>query len=201
MFDLSLSTSRPILKTYVRYLSTYHCALDHFPKISRSRRRRTTWHGWLIFQCWSIVKAQKLKHKVYLARNRPFAWLLSGFVSGTENRLLRATQSFWIVKTPMQNAFFKLFRFDFDRCFCTVREKRPLARSFTVVEQVLNLFFWPPQAFKVVPYFSFHWCRVYMKLDLARHIHVSCAELRYLVDVRLESTDRHFIEKSDLATM
>ena len=57
----------------------------------------------------------------------------------------------------MQNAFFKLFWFDFDRCFCTDREKRLLARSF-VAEQILNLFFWPPQAFKVVPYFSIHWC-------------------------------------------
>ena len=40
----------------------------------------------------------------------------------------------------MQNAFFKLFRFaiDFECCFCTDREKRPLARSF-VVEQILNL--------------------------------------------------------------
>ena len=59
----------------------------------------------------------------------------------------------------MQNAFFKLFWFDFDRCFCADREKRPLARSF-VVEQILSLFFWPPQAFKVVPYFSFHRCPI-----------------------------------------
>ena len=59
----------------------------------------------------------------------------------------------------MQNAFFKLFWFDFDRCFCADREKRPLARSF-VVEQILNLFFWPPLAFKVVPYFSFHRCPI-----------------------------------------
>ena len=60
----------------------------------------------------------------------------------------------------MQNAFFKLFWFDFDRCFCADREKRPFARSF-VVEQILNLFFfWPLQAFKVMSYFSFHWCPI-----------------------------------------
>ena len=46
-----------------------------------------------------------------------------------------------------------------DRFFCADREKRPLARSF-VDEQILNLFFWPPQAFKVVPYFSFHRCPI-----------------------------------------
>ena len=83
-----------------------------------------------------------------------------------------------------------------------LREKAFIARSF-LVEQILNLFFWPPQAFKVVPYFSFHWCRVYVKLDLARRMHayVPCAELRYLDDVRLKSIDRHFIENSDLATV
>ena len=54
----------------------------------------------------------------------------------------------------MQNMFFKLFQFDFDRCFCTDRKKKPLARSF-LVEQILNLFFWPQQAFKVIPYFPF----------------------------------------------
>ena len=101
----------------------------------------------------------------------------------------------------MRNAFFKLFRFDFDRFFFfTDREKRPLARSF-VVGQILNLFFWPPQAFKVLPYFPFTRARVYVKLDLARRIHVPGAELRYPADVRLDSSDRLFIEKSDLATV
>ena len=38
----------------------------------------------------------------------------------------------------MQKAFFKLFRFDFDRCFCTIYEKGPLAGS-CVVEQMLTL--------------------------------------------------------------
>ena len=55
--------------------------------------------------------------------------------------------------------FFKLFCFDFDRCFCADREKWPLARSF-VVEQILNLFLWPPLAFKVEPYFSFPRCPI-----------------------------------------
>ena len=61
----------------------------------------------------------------------------------------------------MQNAFFKLFWFDFDRTFWADREKRPLARSF-VVERILNLFFRFPQAFqfKVVSYFSFHRCPI-----------------------------------------
>ena len=38
-----------------------------------------------------------------------------------------------------------------------------------------------------------------MKLDLAHRIHVPCAESRYPDDVRPDSIDRHFIEKSDLA--
>ena len=70
----------------------------------------------------------------------------------------------------MQKAFFKLFRFDFHRCFCTDSEKRPLARSF-VVEQIFNLFFRPPQAFKVVPYFPLTDARVYVKLDLGHRIY------------------------------
>ena len=37
--------------------------------------------------------------------------------------------------------------------------EKALARSF-VVEKILNLFFWPPQAFKVVPYFSFYGCPI-----------------------------------------
>ena len=40
-----------------------------------------------------------------------------------------------------------------------------------------------------------------MKFDLARRIHVPCAELRYLDDVTLELIARHFIENSDLATV
>ena len=59
----------------------------------------------------------------------------------------------------MQNAFFKLFWFDFDRCFCADREKRPLPRSF-VVEQILKVLFWLLQAFKVVSSFSFHRCPI-----------------------------------------
>ena len=40
-----------------------------------------------------------------------------------------------------------------------------------------------------------------MNFDLVRRIHVPCADLRYPNDVRSESSDRHFIEKSDLATV
>ena len=68
-------------------------------------------------------------------------------------------------------------------------------------EQILNLFFWPPQAFKVVPFFRFIGARLYVKLDLTRRIQVLCTESRYPDDVRSDSSDRHFIEKSDLATV
>ena len=78
--------------------------------------------------------------------------------------------------------------------------RKGLSRSF-VVEQFLNLFFWRPQAFKVLPSFPFTSARVYVKLDLTRLIHVPFAELSYLDDVRLDSSGRLFIEKSDLATM
>ena len=40
-----------------------------------------------------------------------------------------------------------------------------------------------------------------MKLDLTRRMHVLCAESRYLDDVRLDSSDRHVMEKSDLAAV
>ena len=40
-----------------------------------------------------------------------------------------------------------------------------------------------------------------MKLDLARGIHVPCAKLGYVDDVRSYLGDKHFIEKSDLATV
>ena len=40
-----------------------------------------------------------------------------------------------------------------------------------------------------------------MKLDLTRRIQVLCAESRYPDDVRSDSSDRHFIEKSNLATV
>ena len=100
----------------------------------------------------------------------------------------------------MQNAFFELFWFDFERCFWAARENRPFAWSF-VVKQILNLFFWHPQSFKVVPYFPFTGSRVYVKLDLARRIHVPRAELRNLDDVRSESSDRLFKENSYLTTV
>ena len=99
----------------------------------------------------------------------------------------------------MQKVVFKLFRFDFHRRFCTDREKRPLDRSF--VEQILNLFSWAHRLSKWCLTFPFTGARVYVKLDQARRIHIPCAELRYPDDVRLDSSDRHFIAKSDLTTV
>ena len=40
-----------------------------------------------------------------------------------------------------------------------------------------------------------------MKLDLNHRIHVLSAESRYLDDVRSDSSDRHVMEKSDLAAV
>ena len=99
----------------------------------------------------------------------------------------------------MQNAFFKLFWSDFDRCFCADREKRPLANF--VVEQILNLFFWPPQAFKVVPYFSFHRCPIVRETWPHSPYSGTLCRVALPDDVRSDSSDRHFIEKSDLATV
>ena len=53
----------------------------------------------------------------------------------------------------------------------------------------------------MVPYFPLTDARVYVKLDLGRRIHAPWEELRYRDDVRLYLSDRHFIEKSDLATV
>ena len=55
-----------------------------------------------------------------------------------------------IAKRPKQNAFQSCSDSISTDVFWKDHEKRPLARSF-VVEQILNLFFWPPQALKVVP--------------------------------------------------
>ena len=48
-------------------------------------------------------------------------------------------------------------------------------------------------------FFRFIGARLYVKLDLTRRIQVLCTESRYPDDVRSDSSDRHFIEKSDLA--
>ena len=57
----------------------------------------------------------------------------------------------------MQNAFFMLFQFDFDRCFWADREKRPFGRSF-VVEQIWNVFFLASTGIQSGALFSFHSC-------------------------------------------
>ena len=94
----------------------------------------------------------------------------------------------------------RIFQVDLIRfrpLFCTDREKRLSARSF-VVEQILNLFFWPPQAFKVVPYLSFHWSPSVRENSPRSPTSCAFAELRNPDDVRSKSSDRHFIEKNDL---
>ena len=53
----------------------------------------------------------------------------------------------------------------------------------------------------MVPIFPLTSAQVYVKLDLARHIHVPCAELCNPDDVRSESSDQNFIEKSDISTV
>ena len=70
-----------------------------------------------------------------------------------------------------------------------------------MVEQILKLFFGLYRLSKWCLIFRFIGAPLYVKLDLTRRIHVLCAESRYPDDVRSDSSDRHFTEKSDLPTV
>ena len=83
--------------------------------------------------------------------NRPFAQLLSGFVSGTENRYLRQHSPFDLRRGR--------YRTRFSSCSSSVStvvfasRKRPLGRPILWLNR-----FKKKKAFKVVPLFSFHLC-------------------------------------------